>query len=111
MLVPFGGTGINRPPDQSILYSSCRRNSLQPWPRIARLNPVFGCRFLLNFCLRLKGCSGFQQPGLVLMEAVERLDEVASRQCGEANHAPGDPCGRGRRMDWLLSLALGRDRA
>ena len=51
MLVPFGGTGMNRPPDQSILYSSCRRNSLHPWSkiarlRIARLSPVFCFTFL-----------------------------------------------------------------
>ena len=46
MLVPFGGTGMNRPPDQSILYSSCRRNSLHPWSKIARLSPVFCFTFL-----------------------------------------------------------------
>jgi hypothetical protein len=66
-------------------------------------------QFLLNFFLRLKACLCFQQPVLVLLEAVERLDEFTSRQCGEANHAHVDACGRGRRMDWLVSLTLGQD--
>ena len=41
MLVPLGGTGMNRPPDQSIFYSSRRPNSPHPWSKIARLSPVF----------------------------------------------------------------------
>ena len=64
-------------------------------------------QFLLNFCLQRKACLGFQQPVFVLLEAVERLDESASRQCGEVNHAHVHTSGRGRRMDWLLYLALG----
>jgi hypothetical protein len=34
MLVPFGGTGMNMPPAQSISCSSCRRNSPHPWSRV-----------------------------------------------------------------------------
>jgi hypothetical protein len=46
----------------------------------------------------------------VLLEAVKRLDEFASGQCGEANYAHVDAHGRGRRMNWLLYLTLGKDR-
>jgi hypothetical protein len=35
---------------------------------------------------------GFQQPFFVLLEAVERLKEFASGQCGETNNALGDQC-------------------
>jgi hypothetical protein len=42
----WGGTARNRPPAQSILYSSCRRNSAQPWSSIDRLSPAFARTFL-----------------------------------------------------------------
>ena len=67
-------------------------------------------QFLHNFFLRLKACLCFQQPVLVLLEAVERLDEFSIGQCGEANNAHVDAYGRIRRMDWLLYLTLGQDR-
>jgi hypothetical protein len=49
------------------------------------------------------------QPVFVLLEAVKRLDEFASGQCGEANYAHVDAHGRGRTMNWLLNLTLGKD--
>ncbi|HEY6845855.1 MAG TPA: hypothetical protein VI320_06550, partial [Terracidiphilus sp.] len=50
------------------------------------------------------------QPVFVLLEAVKRLDEFAIGQCGKANYAHVDAHGRGRRMNWLLYLTLGKDR-
>jgi hypothetical protein len=45
----WGGTARNRPPSQSILYSSCRRNSAQPWSSIDRLSPAFARTFRVVF--------------------------------------------------------------
>src|ERR1035438_8667061 len=44
-----GGTARNTPPAQSILYSSCRRNSAQPCSSIDRFRPALA-RTLLPGC-------------------------------------------------------------
>ena len=87
MLVPFGGTGMNRPPDPSILYSSCRRNSLHPWSKIARLGPVF-CFTFLPGCSTVPAAdrdiclpAGFSTTTIAwfLLMMVERLCRKSSR--------------------------------
>src|SRR5688572_24240861 len=67
-LVYAASTRIRRPPRQASLYSSCRRNSLQPWSRIARL------RRLLALTLR---------PGLSTFPLAD-FDRLATRRSSSA---------------------------